>query len=359
MFALTGRPLLVLAVLGAVVAVLTAVLVTVVGARRRGGTGRRLVTRGVPVLVLAVVAQGLAVLAFALDVNDRYDFYTSWADLTGKVTQGATIDGNGLVAPGEGHAQVLTVRHPSVGRDDQVIVWTPKEYDEPQYAHHKFPVVMFLAGQPSSPELTFTQFGFAKDATSLIAAHRVPPFVAVFPTLMVSPPRDTECTDVPGGPRAEDWLSTDVPQFMTTHFRVQPRGRDWTVGGWSTGGFCAAKLVTSHPAWFGSAASFGGYYQPIQDHTTGSLFAGRKKLKQHNSPQWLYGHLGGLHGSRLLLVSGREDRESWRSTRKMLHASYLDPGVSHIDFPSGGHNYRNYSAYLPQALVWAGRGWSA
>ncbi|MCW2819231.1 MAG: hypothetical protein JWR42_2018, partial [Marmoricola sp.] len=265
MFALTGRSLLVLAVVGAVVAVLAAALVAVVGGRP-GGRGRRLLLRGVPVVLLAVLAQGLAVLAFALDVNDHYAFYTSWADLTGQVTQGAAISSHGLVAPGEGRAVVVTVRHPSVGRDDQAIVWLPKQYDEPAYAHHRFPVMMFLAGQPSSPELAFTQFGFARDATDLIAAHRVPPFVAVFPTLMVSPPRDTECTDVPGGPAAETWLSTDVPRYVTSHFRTAPRGRDWSVGGWSTGGFCAAKLVTSHPAWFSSAVSYGGYYQPIQDH---------------------------------------------------------------------------------------------
>jgi hypothetical protein len=356
MFALTGRPLLVLAVVGACAAVLAAVLVAVLGSRG-SGRGRRLLLRGAPVLVLAVLAQGLAVLSFALDVNDRYAFYTSWADLTGHVTQGAAISTHDLVAPGEGRAVVMTVRHPSVGRDDQVIVWLPKQYDEPAYAHHRFPVMMFLAGQPSSPELAFTQFGFARDATQLIAAHEVPPFVAVLPTLMVSPPRDTECTDVPGGPAAETWLSTDVPHFMTTHFRTAARGRDWSVGGWSTGGFCAAKLVTSHPAWFSSAVSFGGYYQPITDHTTGSLFAGRRALKHHNSPQWLYGHLGGLHGSRLLLVAGRQDRESWLSTRKMLRASYLDPAVSSISFPDGGHNYRNYSAYLPQGMVWSARGW--
>jgi hypothetical protein len=36
----------------------------------------------------------------------------------------------------------------------------------------------------------------------------------------------------------------------------------------------------------------------------------------------------------------------------MLAASRGDPGVSFLDFTTGGHNYRNYRRYLPEALLW-------
>ena len=36
----------------------------------------------------------------------------------------------------------------------------------------------------------------------------------------------------------------------------------------------------------------------------------------------------------------------------MLAVSRGDPGVSFLDFQSGGHNYRNYRRYLPDALQW-------
>ena len=252
---------------------------------------------------------------------------------------------------------MMTVHAHRAGRDDQVLVWLPPEYDEPAYRTHRFPVVMFVAGQPSSPQIAFHQFDFAHVATQEVAAHRVAPFVAVFPTLMVSPPRDTECTNVPAGPQAETWLSRDVPTYVQQHLRVQPPGRAWTAMGWSTGGFCAAKLVTSAPRTFSSAVSFGGYYQPLEDHTTGSLFGGRARLREENSPQWLYRRFGGLHGSRLLMVAGRQDRETWASTARMIQVASGDPAVAHVAFPQGGHNYRNYASYLPAGLDWAARSW--
>ena len=360
MFDLTGTPVLVLAVVGALLVVVAAVLVVV---RRPGppGLGRRVLTRAVPVALLVVLAQVLAMTALALEVNDQYLFYTSWADLTGHVSQGTAIRTGGLVDHGQGRVEVMTVHAHRAGRDDQVLVWLPPEYDEPAYRTHRFPVVMFVAGQPSSPQIAFHQFDFAHVATQEIAAHRAAPFVAVFPTLMVSPPRDTECTDVPGGPQAESWLSRDVPAYVQQHLRVQPPGAGWSAMGWSTGGFCAAKLVTSQasgqPRTFSSAVSFGGYYQPLEDHTTGSLFAGRAHLREENSPQWLYRRSGGLHGSRLLMVAGQQDKETWASTQRMIQVASGDPSVAHVAFPVGGHNYRNYASYLPAGLDWAARSW--
>jgi hypothetical protein len=73
--------------------------------------------------------------------------------------------------------------------------------------------------------------------------------------------------------------------------------------------------------------------------------------RRRNSPLWLY-HQHGLRGRKLLLICGRQDKESWPPNQQMLGASRGDPGVSFLDFPTGGHNYRNYRRYLPDALQW-------
>jgi S-formylglutathione hydrolase FrmB len=219
---------------------------------------------------------------------------------------------------------------------------------------------MFLPGQPSTPAGTFRHFKFASTATRLIDSGRVPPFIAVFPTLMIAPPRDTECTNVPGGPHAESWLERDVPAFVMQHYRADPLGAGWTAIGWSTGGFCATKLLTTHPADYSSAVSFGGYYQPLEDHTTGNLFDGNQRLQRWNSPMWLFQHdqaYGGIGQDRMLLVAGMQDKETWPQTQRMLQAVGPDPAVAHIAFPVGGHNYENYSHYLPAALVWSASAW--
>jgi dienelactone hydrolase len=347
-----------LSIAGAVIAVVAvAALVT----RDRGGSpssvARRLAVRTAPVLALVLVAQACAVTAVALTINNRYGFYTSWSDLMGKTTPGASIQTSGLVTSHQGAVHAFTLHSHVGGPDDQVLVWTPPQYDT---AQHPLPVVMFMPGQPSAPQVVFRQFRFAQIATHLIESGKVPPFVAVFPTLMIDPPRDTECTNVPGGPRAFSWLDKDVPAFVTQHYHVQPLGRGWSTMGWSTGGFCATKLLTAYPKKFSSAVSFGGYYQPLEDHTTGNLFAGKRRLQFHNSPLWLYlrdVHDNSMTGSRMLLIAGMQDKETWPATIRMISVARGDPAVAHIAFPTGGHNFHNYRNYLPSALQWVAAGW--
>lgn len=356
MLSLTGRPLLVITIGLAVLCVVGLVVLIVLATGKPRVAGRRRLAYVAPVAVLALLGPAFAVLATGLIVNNDYGFYTSWADLTGAGPGQVDISTSGLLAAGQGQLQFSTVRTHVGGLDDRVLVWTPPGYDP--RAARKYPVLMFLPGQPSSPQGTFRHFGFAGIASKLVLDHQLPPFVAVFPTLMVAPPRDTECTNIPGSVKAEDWLNTVVPAYVQSHYAVQPPGPAWSMIGWSTGGFCAAKLMTAHPGRYGAAVAMGAYFTPIQDHTTGSLFDGIKARYDRNSPLWLYLHRG-LADGRLLLVSGRQDRESWPETRVMLAATAGDPQVSHLIFPTGGHNYADYRRFLAQAIVWAARSWAA
>ncbi|QWZ09961.1 esterase family protein [Nocardioides panacis] len=194
-------------------------------------------------MALVLCGQFFAMAALALKVNDDYLFYTSWADLTGHVSQKSPIETGGLVRHGQGHLRVMTVPSHDTGSQHQVLVWLPPQYDLAAYRNQRFPVVTFLTGQPSTPQTAFARFKFASTAMRLIDTHRTQPFVGVFPTLMISPPRDTECTNVPGGPRAETWLANEVPRFIQQHFRVAGPGPAWTTMGWSTGG------ASARPSW--------------------------------------------------------------------------------------------------------------
>ena len=298
-----------------------------------------------------LLCQVLAVSALFLAVNDQYGFYTSFDDLLGRTAPTPGIHTAGLVAPGQGRLDVLTVAGGRTNEGDhQVLAWLPPGYDTPQDAQKRYPVLMFLPGQPSDPATTFSHFGFARAATQEIASGKVPPFIAVFPPLMVDPPRDTECTDVPGGPQAESWLDSDVYRAVGTDLRTD--GRPWSEIGWSTGAFCAAKLLLGHPQQYAAAVGLGGYYTPLTDHTTGDLFGNRPKVREENSPSWLYAHEDGMRGRRLLVVAGAQDRDAYTATQAFLRLVGTDPGVSSVTFPSGGHNYRNYAAYVPTSLEW-------
>jgi enterochelin esterase-like enzyme len=340
---LTGIPLLIAAVLFAA----AAPVLLAWWWRRKTKTGWLSALRP---LAAVLACQLLAISALFIWVNNQYGFYTSWSDLFGVRTDRATIQSNGLVQPGAGRIQVLTVPgHTPADHSRKVLVWLPPQYDQPQFRSTVFPVLMVLPGQPSTPQVMFRHYDFGKIATTAIDAGRVKPFIAVFPPLMTNPPRDTECTNIPGGPQAYTWLSSMVPDAIRHQVRAQPG--PWSLAGWSTGAFCATKLLLTQPKDFQAAVSLGGYFTPITDRTTGDLFHGDAAARRRNSPLWLY-QQHGLNGRKLLLICGRQDKESWPANRQMLAASRGDPGVSFLDFPTGGHNYRNYRRYLPDALQW-------
>lgn len=346
---LTGTPLLVLVI---VLMVLAPVLVVVRwrATARRGrpnGAGA-----GVGRLLALLGCQLTAMVLTFLVANNSYGFYTSWTDLTGFGTDKPPgVSTYGLVTKGEGRTETLTVRGGPSGASAEVLMWLPPEYDDKRFAATKFPVLMVLPGQPSQVQTMFEHFDFGEVASEEISSGRVKPFVAVFPPLMVDPPRDTECTNVDGGPQALTWLQKDVPEATLKKYRVSSDVARWSVTGWSTGGFCAAKLLLTDPDRFTAAASLGGYYEPLTDDTTGKLFK-NKTERNANSPLHLYQTGGLAPGRSLLIVSGRQDEESWPMSQKMINATKGDGQVYTYIFAEGGHNYRNYKDLLPGVLGW-------
>jgi enterochelin esterase-like enzyme len=324
--------------------------------------------RGALTLVGVLLCQTLAVGAVGVVANDQFGFYNSWSDLLGAgagAPQAAHV--NALVPDdgSQGTVVTLSVALPGpvspVARAAtvKVLVWLPPEYGQPQYRSRKFPVTMMMPGQPGTPQSVFHEFDFARQATSAIRQHQVEPFVAVFPPIMIAPPRDTECTDVPHGPQAESWLFRNVRSAMIQSFRVNPDGRRWSAMGWSTGGFCAAKLVLRHPTLFHAAAGFGAYYDAETDKTTGDLFGGDRRLRNENSPIWLI-QRPGRQPARLLIIVSQLDRASYdgyayANSKQMIDVSQGTPGVATLVLPKGGHNYKVYRPTLPQALIWLGQ----
>lgn len=356
---LTGVPLVCLLV--ALTVLLPVGLVVTWRKKPRGLVG------GVLRFFVVLLCQVVAVATVGVVANRSYAFYNSWSELLGsrqQAEQAPTV--NGLV-PADGSLGTVISLSVAQGGDVQrevnrrlpVLVWLPPEYNQPQYRKTRFPVTMLFPGQPGTPEGTFSSFAFASAATAAIREQRVKPFVAVFPPIMVDPPRDTECTDIPGGPQAESWLWRDVRNSVIKHLRVTAEGSRWSTMGISTGGFCAAKLLLRHRDLFNAAVGFGAYYDSETDRSTGKLFGNSQALRNQNSPIWLVGQAHG-EPTNLLIVVSRTDRDSYQGvfyadSRKMIAATAGIPGVETIVLQSGGHNYRTYAPTMPEALAWLGR----
>ena len=323
--------------------------------------------RGSVTVLGVLLSQVLAVGAAGLVANDEFGFYNSWSDLLGGGDGAPQVTvANGLVPKDGSQGSVATLAvplpspHPgsAATRSMNALVWLPREYAQPAYRSAKFPVVMMLPGQPGTPPGVFHQFDFARQATLAIEQHRVKPFVAVFPPIMIAPPRDTECTDVAHGPQAESWLVGNVRSALLRSVRATPDGRQWSVMGWSTGGFCAAKLLLRHPTEFHAAVGFGAYYDAETDRTTGNLFGGNDRLRRENSPLWLI-QRPRSQPARLLIIVSRLDRApddgyTYADSKQMIEATQGVPGVSTLVLPQGGHNYRVYRPTVAAALSWLG-----
>jgi len=349
---LTGAPLeIVLAVIALGLPILVALLWRRLPARMVGGLLR---------VLMIIGCQAIAIFAVAVAVNRSFEFYDSWDDLLGRQQPGQAVisDDSPLVqADGsQGSIKIITVHGKVSGVTERVLVWLPPQYREHAYAKVKFPVLMALHGEPGTPAGIFRKLDLAANAAQAIDSGKVQPFVAVIPPVAIAAPRDTERTDVPHEPQADSWLATDVKEDVIRHFRVTPD--HWSGIGWSTGGFCAAKMLLKHPTSFSGAVSIGGYFNAEEDHSTGELFNHSRVLRNQNSPLWLLRH-SLTYPVHLLIVTSKADRESWNGVfyadaKQAVAAAAGIPGVGTMILPSGGHNFSTYAPTIVPALSWLG-----
>ena len=373
---LTGGALLALAIILAIAAPAATMLAW---SRVRGVP----VLRGAQRLALVAVCQLCAVLVTGVAVNDQFTLYESWDDLFGSngtqtgavqadpteaganssaggtssgtngATGASTGTGRNLFGPMPGTGRVLheQIRGPASGVTAKIWVLLPADYDQPATATKRYPVVMFLPGYPGTPTTWLHALHLQQVMDAEVAAGHVQPFIAVLPTMNVASPRDTECADVPNGPQAATWLGTDVPAIIQAQTRSLPPGPGWAVTGYSTGGFCTAKLTLTRPTIFGSGAVLAGYFSPSNDITTGDLYGGNPALQHANDPQWLLTHRP-TPASHLLTVWSAQDPETAGPTQAFLKAVRPPLKADEIRMAKGGHNTQVWLGVLPQVLRW-------
>jgi len=375
---LLGWPLLVLLALLSVAAVAASL---VLWGRVRGPQLARAAQR----VGLVVLCQLTAVLLLGAAVNNWGYFYGSWSDLFGTSAAGAPPARVFGATPGDGsRPQALGPRHlvtadaPVTGAtswstraqwatrgrveslrltgahsrlSELALVYLPPQYFAPAERHRLFPAVEVLTGYPGSTRALVERMHYPDMLLSQIEAHRAGPMVLVMLRPTVVPPRDTECTDVPGGPQTLTYFAEDVPRAVSAVLRVRPAG--WGAMGDSTGGYCATKFAMTHSDVFSAAASLSGYYHTLRDRTTGDLWGGSPQLRRLNDPEWLLRHQPRPPVS-VFATTGSDERgpNGVRdlSTFASLVRSPMSITVQTV--PGGGHNFSSWARVMPSALDW-------
>lgn len=182
---------------------------------------------------------------------------------------------------------------------------------------------------------------------------KMQPMILVMMRPTVAPPRDTECVDVPGGPRTESFFAKDLPDAVSAHYRVGKKPGSWGILGDSTGGYCALKLALHHPEVYAAAAGLSPYYKAPIDPTTGNLFHGNKELQNSADLRWFLRHKPAPDTS-LLVTSSRVGEHNYKDTLKFISLvqSKQRTRIASIILDSGGHNFNTWRREIPATLQW-------
>ncbi|WTS98008.1 alpha/beta hydrolase-fold protein [Streptomyces sp. NBC_00096] len=321
-------------------------------------------------LQLAIALTALAPLLLA--VNSSYGFYGSWRDLLSlrredPVAVAADGPGQGaLLVRGThswrhvgsddpaviGRIEAVTVRGSRSGLSGQAYVYLP-----PQYVHAtpgrraEFPVVLALSGFPSTPGVLLDRLRYPQLALDAVRAGRMRPAVLVLMTPTVAPPRDTQCADVPDGPRTETFFARDLRAAVSSYYGLTEDPRGWGVMGNSVGGYCALKLALREPDAYRAAAGLSASYAAAKDADTGELFGGDAGRRRENDLLWRLRNLSQPPVS-LLVTSSRKGEHQYPATLEFIEAVRPPARVSSIVLGSGGHNYETWAREVPAALEW-------
>jgi pimeloyl-ACP methyl ester carboxylesterase len=185
---------------------------------------------------------------------------------------------------------------------------------------------------------------------SLIDQRRIGPMVLVMPATY-SGKTFTECLDSSRG-LDDTYLTDDVRAEVVRQFRVSDDSGQWGIGGFSSGGYCAANLALRHPANWGAVASLSGYYSPAQE-LAGVIIGHDPALLSVNDPDQLAAHIApGTGPLPAFWVSTGTDRGDEADAKKFVHLmTRLEP-VQLVVQPNSGHQFYAWYYALPAALTW-------
>ncbi len=308
-------------------------------------------------IAAGLFAMVLSAAAGIVVVNIYYGYYQTWsqlsADLSGSYSQFASTHGPAQTAgrTTSGRLESVMLPGPSSGIARRGLVYLPHQYFEPQYAHTRFPVVELLHGSPGNPGNWEVQLNTAGLMDRLMAKNLLGPMVLVMPAIDAGN-QFQDCVNAPG--RLDDtYISRDVPQDIRARFRVSAVPAEWGIGGFSSGGYCAANLALRHPASFGAAGIIDGYYRPTDGPAAAALHFDRR-AETRNDPLALAANLrrgvGPLPSLWVLAGSGGSKYD--RGARAFIAAVRGTEQVTFVREPGSGHNFYRWRPAVPRLLTW-------
>jgi S-formylglutathione hydrolase FrmB len=248
-----------------------------------------------------------------------------------------------------GPIMMTTLAGPKSGVTAKVWVWLPPEYNDPKYANYGFPVLTLYAGGQSNGYNTWTddQLPIQVEDEQLVKQGKAFPFIMVMPVqnLVSDEHKTLDCSDIPGQPKMETWMTQDVPDFVRANFRTLKSRDGWGLMGASTGAFCSAKLAMQHPDQYKAAVPIDGYWNPDS-----SFWKGHEAERLANSPDVLVSQ--SKADVRMLATAGGAPPEVvWVVTAGVATAA-PPLKIDYYEQPGGKHLTSHFKKMIPDTLQW-------
>ncbi|MFF8188406.1 alpha/beta hydrolase [Microbacterium sp. NPDC016588] len=137
----------------------------------------------------------------------------------------------------------------------------------------KLPLIVFMMGQPGSPDPT----SLAKALDAFAQSHQGLAPIAIVADQTSQGDLDPSCADSAKYGAVETYFNTLIPQWALSHLNVTTDTRRWVIGGFSNGGSCALKWAAEHPETWGNLLDNSGNEFPASEHvdeTIADVFGG-------------------------------------------------------------------------------------
>lgn len=244
---------------------------------------------------------------------------------------------------------------PALHERRSYLIYLPPGYEAAAKRGKRFPVLYFLHGAPSTPDIIFKAGRIGVDYDVLLHEHRIRPFLMVMPDgrngTFVS---DTEWANTVKDGRYGSFVM-NVVHAVDRRWSTIPKRRDRLIAGFSEGAYAALNLTLHHLPVFGSLESWSGY---THQSAAKGPFAGEPLLTvQANEPN-MYIHQVARRvrrlGLRAYLYTGQRDPSKSQVVGFARELRGAGAKVTLSVFP-GGHNWRMWRDHAPAMLEWASR----
>jgi S-formylglutathione hydrolase FrmB len=124
------------------------------------------------------------------------------------------------------------------------------------------PVMIFLGGQPGSPETVVESGQMPEIMNAFAAQHNGLAPIVVIPDQLGSSAANPMCLNSSLG-QVQTYLTVDVPNWIKSHLNVLSGRTNWDIAGFSEGGTCSLQLGTRFRDMFGSIDDISGQVAPF------------------------------------------------------------------------------------------------